>query len=87
MQINMSGLNAGIYTTNAILKNRGGSNTAKQGNQSAFGAQCKVTISKEGRVLTGTDMNAMNPAYRVLTGMMSCSMWLTEAVSTMASRT
>ena len=52
MQINMSGLNAGIYTTNAILKNRGGSNTAKQGNQSAFGAQCKVTISKEGRVLS-----------------------------------
>ena len=52
MQINMSGLNAGIYTTNAMLKNRGGSNTAKQGNQSAFGAQCKVTISKEGRVLS-----------------------------------
>lgn len=53
MQINMAGFNRGVHITAENMSNNklnaGAANAIKTGRQDAFGPQCKVSISREGR--------------------------------------
>lgn len=56
MQINAVGMANGFYKVNAPLR----ADVAKTNTESVFGAQCRVTISREGRKLS-RQMNAAEP--------------------------